>query len=71
MNLQTECLKRIPFSAATVQGMCDVATCHPAAALLANFRMLCLSHERLRAELEGAKKMLADCDGSGKRGEPR
>lgn len=58
MNLKTECLKKIPLTyeaVAAIHGM--ISFSDGQRQIVTN---LCLSHERLRAELEGAEKLIAD-----------
>jgi hypothetical protein len=58
MNLKTECLAKTPLSAeavAAIYGMLEKFAEPGQRQIVKN---LCLSHERLRAELEGAEALL-------------
>lgn len=59
MNLRTECLKHVPLTAATVESIWSELRKYSEGELLERLRALCLSHERLRAELEGCEATLA------------
>lgn len=58
-RLQRRALARLPLTADEVEALYAGMTPHPAAVLLAQARDLCESHERLRAERDGAAAMLA------------
>lgn len=67
MNLKLDCLGRTPLPFDWVEGVYVTAKAHPAADNVEIIKKLCLSHERLRAELEGMDVMLRDTEGELKR----
>lgn len=60
-NLQRNALARLPLTEAEVEA-CYHLKMHPAVHTFAAVRNLCESHERLRAELEGATLLLEDAE---------
>lgn len=64
MNLQTECLKRVPLTVDSVELFFQQRNTNFTGDLRNIVTALCLSHERLRAELEGATKLLSEEGGN-------
>lgn len=61
MSLREECLGKLPLTKEAVQSIYDVRNGkHPPAVIATWIKNLCLSHERLRAELEGAEILLRE-----------
>lgn len=61
MSLQSDCLGKVPLTKEAVQAIYSVRDGkHPPAVLATWIKNLCLSHERLRAELEGAEILLRE-----------
>ena len=67
MKLKSHCLGVTPFSAETVQKIYDDTYDTTRWLDQQTVRNLCLSHERLRAELEGMDVMLRETEGELKR----
>jgi hypothetical protein len=62
-SLEKKALGVLPLSSAEVHRMAADARKHPLSDRAADITRLCASHERLRAELEGATILLADKEG--------
>lgn len=60
MNLRNRCLMVTPMAERDVQGIYDAAFDANRERLIAMVRSLAMSHERLRAELQGAEILLRE-----------
>lgn len=58
MNLKIDCLGKTPLTYEAVAAICNMTSFDPAVRQIV--RNLCLSHERLRAELQGAELLLKE-----------
>lgn len=62
-NLKIECLSKTPISAEALQVVWELIDSRQNIDVLRTWlRNACLSHERLRAELEGCNELLTDVD---------
>lgn len=75
MTLKIECLEHCPLTEGQVEHLFPIYPGSTRPSLLAMVRLLCLSHERLRAELSGAEILLKEsesiqkcpeCNGTGR-----
>jgi len=65
MDLKIKSLSRVALSEQRIQEIYDNVTPHPAADNVQLVRELCLSHERLRAELSGAEIIIKELNDHG------
>ncbi len=62
MDLRKECLRHVPLTFETVEDIYKGRRDYSESELAGVIRALCRSHERLRAELEGAEQLLRELD---------
>ena len=60
MNLKADCLGHVPILPSTMQDIYERVPTWSEKELRVRLQAVCLSHERMRAELEGCESLLAE-----------